>query len=57
MKSVTDDNILSAKSYVVEIDGKIKSAYEIFIEALKAGMKLKQEFPHSKIKVHDADKT
>jgi hypothetical protein len=57
MKSVTDDNILSAKSYVIEIDGKIKSAYEIFIEALKAGMKLKQEFPHSKIKVHDADKT
>ena len=29
----------------------------IFIEALKAGMELKQKFPRSEIKVHDADET
>jgi hypothetical protein len=43
------------KFYVVEIDGKIRSAYGIFVEALKAGLELKQKFPHSRIKVHDAD--
>ena len=43
--------------YVVEIDGKIRSGYGIFIEALKAGMELKQKFPRSEIKVHDADET
>jgi hypothetical protein len=44
-------------SYVVEIDGKIRSVYGIFVEALKAGMELKQKFPHSRIKVHDVDET
>ena len=44
-----------AESYVVEIDGKFGSAYEIFVEALKAGLELKQKFPHSQIKVHEAD--
>jgi len=43
------------ESYVVEIDGKFGSVYRIYIEALKAGMELKQRFPGSQIKVHDAD--
>ena len=51
MKSVTENNVLPPESYVVEIDGKIRSAFGIFIEALKAGMELKQRFPHSHIKV------
>lgn len=55
MKTVVENNILSPESYVVEIDGKIRSVYRIFIEALKAGMELKQKFPHSHIKVRDAD--
>ena len=41
--------------YVVEIDGKIASAYGIFVEALKTGLELKQKFPRSRIKVHEAD--
>ena len=57
MKSVTENNVLPLESYVVEIDGKIRSVYGIFIEALKAGMELKQKFPHSRIKVHDVDET
>ena len=40
---------------VVEIDGKIASAYGIFVEALKTGLELKQKFPRSRIKVHEAD--
>jgi hypothetical protein len=43
------------ESYVVEIDGKFGSAYGIFVEALKVGLELKQKFPHSRIKVHDAE--
>jgi hypothetical protein len=55
MKTVIENTVLSPESYVVEIDGKIRSVYRIFIEALKAGMELKQKFPHSQIKVRDVD--
>ena len=50
MRTVIQNNGFSRESYVVEIDGKIRSAYGIFIEALKAGMELKQKFPHSENK-------
>jgi hypothetical protein len=56
MKSVIENSALPPQSYVVEVDGKIRSVYEIFVEALKADMELKQKFPHSQIKVHDVDK-
>ena len=52
MKAVTE-NAAFPESYVVEIDGKIESVHRIYIEALKAGMELKQKFAHSRIKVHD----
>jgi hypothetical protein len=55
MRTVIQNNGFSRESYVVEIDGKIRSGYGIFIEALKAGMELKQKFPHSEIKVHEAE--
>ena len=55
METVVEKNVLRAESYVVKIDGKIASAYGIFVEALKAGLELKQKFPHSRIKVHEAD--
>ena len=44
MQTVVEKNVLRPESYVVEIDGKISSAYGIFVEALKAGMELKQKF-------------
>ena len=44
-----------AESYVVEIDGKFGSTHGVFAEALKAGLELKQKFPYSRIKVHDAE--
>ncbi|MGC1610221.1 MAG: hypothetical protein WA801_11460 [Pseudolabrys sp.] len=37
-------NAAFPESYVVEIDGKIGSVYRIYIEAIKAGMELKQMF-------------
>jgi len=57
MKTIIENNVLPPESYVVEIDGNVRSAFGIFIEALKAGMELKQKFPHSHIKVHDLDET
>ena len=57
MKTVIENNVLLPESYAVEIDGKIRSVYRIFIEALKAGMELKQKFPQSQIKVHDVAET
>ena len=36
-------------------DFKAQRPHEIFIEALKAGTKLKQKFPHSHIRVLDLD--
>jgi hypothetical protein len=47
------ETFVEKESFVVEIDGKIKSAYGIFFQALKAGLELKQKFPHSQIKVRD----
>ena len=45
----------SHERYVVEIDGIAKSEYRIFVKALKAGLRLKHEFPHSSVKLRDAD--
>ena len=57
MKTAIENNDLSHEWYVVEIDGKIGSRYGVYIEALKAGMELKQKFPLSLIKIQDADET
>ena len=55
MKTAIENNDLSHEWYVVEIDGKFGSRYGVYIEALKAGMELKQKFPLSLIKIHNAD--
>jgi hypothetical protein len=51
MENIT--NVAAHECYVVEIDGEIQSQYRIFVEAVKAGLKLKQKFPNSEIKVHE----
>ena len=48
-------NDSSRERYVVEIDGITKSEYSVFIKALTASLQLKQEFPHSSVKLRDAD--
>ena len=57
MKTTIENNDLSHEWYVVEIDGKLGSRYGVYIEALKAGMELKQKFPLSLIKIHNSDET
>jgi len=55
MKTVNFSDAQPDERYVIEIDGKISSEYGIFADALKAGLKIKQQFPQSDVKVHDAN--
>ena len=41
--------------YIIEVDGKPKSEYRVFLEALIAGLGLKEQFPDGKITVHGAN--
>jgi hypothetical protein len=41
--------------YIVEVDGVKRSEHRVFVEALKCGMELKIRYPHSKVKLRDAD--
>jgi hypothetical protein len=43
------------EGYILEIDGKFESEYGTFAGALKAGFELRQKFPQSQVKVHDAN--
>jgi hypothetical protein len=53
MKTLAKD--LSHERYVVKVDGIAISEYRVFVKALKASFQLKQEFPHSSVKLRDAD--
>jgi hypothetical protein len=55
MKTANFSDARPDERYVLEIDGKIKLEYGIFVEALKAGFKIKQQFPQSDVKVHNAN--
>jgi hypothetical protein len=37
--------------YVIRIDGRVNSTYRRFVDALRAGLKLKDQFPHHDIKL------
>jgi hypothetical protein len=50
-------NVPSHEGYFVEIDGTVKFEYRVFVEALKACLQLKHEFPNSTIKLRDADES
>ena len=54
MKPAIPNDVVT-KSYVILIDGEVRSAYGLFVEALKAGLEMKQKFPHSQVKVQDAE--
>jgi hypothetical protein len=51
MKTATGNDDLRHEWYVVEIDGKQDQRYGVYVEALKAGVELKQKLPLSLIKV------
>ena len=46
---------LSRERYVVEIDAIAKAEHCVFVKALTASLQLKQEFPHSIVKLRDVD--
>ena len=48
-------NNVSHECYVVEIDGIKQSEHRIFVEALKCGLELKRQHPHSAVKLRDAE--
>jgi hypothetical protein len=41
--------------YIVEIDGIATAEYCVFVKALRASLRLKQEFPKRNVKLRDAD--
>jgi hypothetical protein len=54
MKVYTADSDLSHESYALEIDGIMESEHRIFLDALKAALRLKQQYPHSAVKLREA---
>ena len=46
-------NDVTPDDYFVEINGKATSEHLGFIEALKVGLKLRQQYPQSDVKVRE----
>jgi hypothetical protein len=50
-------NDLPCDRFVLLVDGIAKSEHQIFGEAIKAGVQLKQQFPRSNVKLRGAHET
>ena len=37
--------------YVIQMDGRVKSEHRRFLDALRAGLQLRNEFPHHDVKL------
>jgi hypothetical protein len=48
-------NVSVRECYVVEIHGIATAEYCVFVKALSASLRLKQEFPNRNVKLRDAD--
>jgi hypothetical protein len=55
MKNDIPTNVRPCEGYFLEIDGKFESEYGTLMGALKAGLELREKFPHVQVKVHDAN--
>jgi hypothetical protein len=51
MKNGIATHGLPHECYVLRFDGRVNSTYRRFVDALRAGLKLKDEFPDHDIKV------
>jgi hypothetical protein len=51
MKSGIATQSLLLECYVLQIDGQTKSEHRLFVDALRAGLLLKELYPHHDIKV------
>jgi hypothetical protein len=54
MKNLILSNVPPCEGYIVEVDGKFESEYGTLTGALKAGLELREKFPHNQVKVYDA---
>ena len=55
MKNDIPTNVRPCDGYILEIDGKFESEYGTLTGGLKAGLELRQKFPQSQVKLHDAN--
>jgi hypothetical protein len=51
MKNAIATHGLNQEYFVLQIDGRTKSGHRRFIDALRAGLQLKDQFPQLNIKV------
>jgi hypothetical protein len=51
MKNVIATHSLPSEHYVIRIDGRVKSHHRRFVDALREGLQLKDQFPQHDIKV------
>ena len=51
MKNLILSNVPPCEGYIVEVDGKFESEYGTLTGALKAGLELREKFPHNQVKV------
>jgi len=51
MKNVIATHSLRNEHYVIRIDGRVKSHHRRFVDALREGLQLKDQFPQHDIKV------
>jgi len=52
MKNGVTTRSLSHECFVVKFDGQVKSGHRRFIDALRAGLELRYQFPQHHVKVH-----
>ncbi len=48
-------NGVARDQYLVQIDGITASEHLGFVEALRVGLKLRQQYPHSDVKVRETE--
>jgi hypothetical protein len=55
VKNNIPTNVRPCEGYILKIDGKFDSEHGTLMGALKAGFQLRQKFPQSQVKLHDAN--
>ncbi len=51
MKNAIAGHSPSDEHYVIRIDGRVRSHHRRFVDALREGLQLKDQFPHHDVKV------
>jgi hypothetical protein len=52
MKAAGIGHSMTHELFVIQVDGHARSAYRRFTDALKAALRLKDQFPGHNVKVH-----